>query len=102
MASPQDEALVGAILEESTALTIAELSRLCAVEERRIIEYVEEGVLEVVAIDAPEWRFRGAALRRARMAVRLERDFELNLGGLALVMELLEELERLRRESRDQ
>ncbi len=41
-----------------------------------------------------EWRFSGAALRRARLALRLERDLELNLAGVALALELMEELER--------
>ena len=40
------------------------------------------------------------ALRRARLAVRLERDLELNLAGVALAVELLEELAQLRRELR--
>jgi len=96
MPSLHDEPLVGAIFEESQVLTITDLSRLCAVEERRIVEFVEEGVLEVSG--GSQWRFHGSALRRARMALRLERDFELNLAAVALVMELMQELEQLRGE----
>jgi chaperone modulatory protein CbpM len=62
------------------------------------VEFVEEGVLEVVAVDTVEWHFTGAALRRARLALRLERDLELNLAGVALALELMDELEHLRRE----
>jgi len=98
MSTPQDEALSGAIFEESATLTVADLSRLCAVEEWRIVEFVEEGVLEVVEFDNHQWHFRGAALRRARLALRLERDLEINLAGVALAIELIEELEHLRRE----
>ncbi len=97
MSSPEDQALPGAIFEESTVLTVKDLSRMCAVEERHIIEYVEEGVLTVVEVDT-EWHFSGAALRRARLALRLERDLELNLPGVALALELMDELEYLRRE----
>ena len=39
-----------------------------------------------------------SALRRTRMALRLERDLEINLAGVALALELLDELQRLRRE----
>jgi chaperone modulatory protein CbpM len=39
-------------------------------------------------------------LRRARTALRLQRDLEINLPGVALALELMEELERLRRELR--
>ena len=98
MSSSEDQTLSGAIFEESALLTIKDLSRMCAVEERHIVEFVEEGVLSVVEINATEWHFTGPALRRARLALRLERDLELNLAGVALALELMEELERLRRE----
>jgi chaperone modulatory protein CbpM len=97
MSSP-DQALSGAIFEESAVLTVQDLSRMCAVDERHIVGFVEEGVLEAVRIDTAEWHFTGAALRRARLALRLERDLELNLAGVALALELMEELQRLRRE----
>ena len=98
MSSPEDQALTGAIFDESVLLTVQDLSRICAVDERHIVEFVEEGVLNVVEINSTEWHFTGAALRRARLALRLERDLELNLPGVALALELMEELEHLRRE----
>jgi chaperone modulatory protein CbpM len=98
MPSSQDQALSGAIFEDSAVLTVQDLSRMCAVDERHIVEFVEEGVLNVVEWNTAEWRFSGAALRRARRALRLERDLEINLAGVALALELMEELERLRRE----
>jgi chaperone modulatory protein CbpM len=98
MSSPEDQALPGAIFEESAVLTVRDLSRMCAVEERHIVEFVEEGVLTTVEVNTTEWHFSGAALRRARLALRLERDLELNLAGVALALELMDELENLRRE----
>ena len=98
MSTSEDQALPGAIFEESALLTVKDLSRMCAVEERHIVEFVEEGVLSVVEMNAAEWHFTGTALRRARVALRLERDLEINLAGVALALELIEELERLRRE----
>jgi chaperone modulatory protein CbpM len=98
MSSPEDQALTGAIFDESVLLTVQDLSRICSVDERHIVEFVEEGVLNVVEINTTEWHFTGAALRRARLALRLERDLELNLPGVALALELMEELEHLRRE----
>ena len=98
MSSPEDQALLGAIFEESAVLTVKDLSRMCAVDEQHIVEFVEEGVLNVVEMNTAEWHFTGAALRRARLALRLERDLELNLAGVALALELIEELQRLRRE----
>jgi chaperone modulatory protein CbpM len=98
MSSSEDQALPGAIFEESAVLTVQDLSRICAVDERHIVEFVEEGVLNVVEINTTEWHFTGAALRRARLALRLERDLELNLAGVALALELMDQLQHLRRE----
>ncbi|HEY4444592.1 MAG TPA: chaperone modulator CbpM [Steroidobacteraceae bacterium] len=98
MSSFEEQALTGVIVDDSMLLSVKDLSRMCAVEERHIVEFVEEGVLSVVEVSAAEWHFTGAALRRARLALRLERDLEINLAGVALALELMEELERLRRE----
>ncbi|HEX3602502.1 MAG TPA: chaperone modulator CbpM [Steroidobacteraceae bacterium] len=92
-----DPVLPGSIFDESARLSIGDLSRLCAVDERHIVEFVEEGVLHVVDVST-EWRFTGDELRRARLALRLEKDLELNLAGVALAVELIDEISQLRRE----
>ena len=93
----QDPVLQGTLVDESTLISIDDLCRICAIERRHVVEFVEEGVLEVAKVDASEWRFGGGALRRARTAVRLQRDLELNLVGVALALDLMDEIERLRR-----
>ena len=90
MSPSDDRVLSGSLFDESARLSIGDLSRMCAVDERHIVEFVEEGVLHVVDVRT-EWRFSGDALR-------LERDLELNLAGVALAVELLEEISQLRRE----
>ena len=97
MSNVMEGSLSGNIFEEYAVLSVDELSRLCSVDRNWIVELVEEGVLTVIEVGAPEWRFPGAALRRARTALRLQRDLEINLAGVALALELLEELDRLRR-----
>jgi chaperone modulatory protein CbpM len=99
MSPSDDHAIRGTLFDESVLLTLEDLSRMCATPEQHIVEFVEEGVLEVIEVSA-EWHFTGAALRRARMALRLERDLEVNLAGVALALNLMEELEQLRRELR--
>jgi chaperone modulatory protein CbpM len=97
MPAAKDHALQGTIFDDSARLSLEDLSRMCAVDSQHIVQYVEEGILTVVGVRT-DWHFSGAALRRARIALRLERDLELNLAGVALALELLEELERLRHE----
>ena len=96
MPQPKDQALTGTLLDHSAVLSIQDLSRMCNVDEAHIVEFVEEGVLNVVEVSS-RWHFTGDALRRARLAVRLQRDLELNLAGVALALDLLEELQALRR-----
>jgi chaperone modulatory protein CbpM len=106
MPTSDEHFLSGDILEEAIEVSVQDLCRMFAVEEQHIVELVEEGVIDirstrsVIEIDKTEWRFHGAEVRRARIALRLERDLGINVAGVALVLELLEELEQLRRERR--
>lgn len=88
------------ILEEQTELTLADLCRACAVHAERIVELVDVGVLEPIGREPTRWRFGGASLPRARMALRLQRDIGIDLAGVALALELLDEIESLRRRLR--
>ncbi len=54
--------LIGVILEEQTQLTLAEISRGCAVHAECIIELVEEGVLAPTGREPRAWRFTGASV----------------------------------------
>jgi chaperone modulatory protein CbpM len=92
--------LSGTIFEEVTVLTTTELGRLCTVEVQRIVELVEEGILDVEGQAGGEWHFAPSSLRRARTALRLQQDLGVNLAGVALALELLEDIAALRRQLR--
>ena len=91
-----EKTLTGIILDERIELSLHELSRACSVSTERIIELVGEGVLEPVDQNQKHWRFSGLCLQRARTAMRLQRDLEINLAGVALALELMDEIEALR------
>jgi len=88
--------LSGEIFEEEIELSLAELCRACQLPAERVVELVDEGVIEPVGRDPARWRFRGISVRRVRCVQRLQRDLGVNVAGAALAIELLEELERLR------
>ena len=96
--TPTFETLSGEIVEQTMVLSLDELSRICTVETTRIVELIDEGILAAQRNEAGEWLLSGEALRHARIALRLQRDLEINLAGVALVLELLAEIEQLRRE----
>lgn len=95
MANPTDRILIGYLLDETVSLSLAEMSGACRVREERIVELVEEGIIEPVA-EQREWHFPATQLQRAHRAIRLQQDLEINLAGVAVVLDLLEELEELR------
>ena len=84
------------ILEEQTQLTLTDLCRACAVHDEQIIALVDAGVLETQGREPDHWRFGGASLHRARRALRLQHDLDIDLAGAALALELLEEIDTLR------
>jgi chaperone modulatory protein CbpM len=98
MAHNDPPVLTGVIVEEYSALGVDDLGRLCTVESRRIVELVEEGVLQADHDERGGWHFSGASLRRAKIALRLQEDLGINLAGVALALELMDEIERLRRD----
>jgi chaperone modulatory protein CbpM len=84
------------ILEEQHELSIGEISHACAVEVDCIVELVEEGVIAPVGREPHRWRFCGSHVRRARVALRLQRDLGVNPAGAALALQLMDEVEALR------
>lgn len=87
---------ISEILDESVQLSLSELAQHGSVHIEIIIELVQEGVLEPEGKKPDQWRFRGPDLVRLRRALNLQRDLELNLPGIALAMDLLDELDELR------
>ena len=92
--------LSGTVLDERTVFTLHELCRACGVHAELVIEMVEEGVLEPRGTAPVEWQFTGSSVTRAQKALKLSRDLRVNWPGAALALDLLEEIEQLRRERR--
>ena len=89
--------LTGITIDESTVFTLGELSRACGKPAEWILALVEEGIIEPMFDDQSHWQFRGHCLRRVHIVQRLQTDLDLNLAGAALAVELLEEVESLRK-----
>ena len=85
-----------AIVEEDVHLTLDQLCRACRAQEEQVRVWVVEGVLTPIGASPPEWRFAGASLRRARLALTLTRELEINAPGVAFALDLLDEIEALR------
>jgi chaperone modulatory protein CbpM len=85
------------IVEEQVEFTLSELCRATGTSEDQLALWIDQGAIEPKhASESEGLRFDGVSLRRVRTARRLARDLEINAAGIALVLDLLDEIEVLR------
>ena len=92
--------LSGHILEEAEKLSLAELCRNCHLPAESMIKLVEQGIISPCSPyqkqSVSQWRFHSSSMVRADKALRLKDDLGVNLAGIALVLELLDEISELK------
>jgi chaperone modulatory protein CbpM len=88
--------IIGTVVEEGVTYSFAELCERCALSHDELIAMVQEGMLQPRGETPEDWVFPGNTLRRLRAALLLQRRMEVNLPGVALALDLLDELRRLR------
>jgi chaperone modulatory protein CbpM len=86
----------GSIVEDEVHMSIVEISQATRAPEELIMSWVSEGVLSPAGSSPEDWRFSGDSLKRAKTAAHLSYDLELNTPGVALALDLLDEIRRLR------
>lgn len=96
----QDRNVSVEVVESQLTFTLREVCERGECHAEFIIELVDYGIIAPLdeAAEARQWSFDLAALARLRKAQRLQRDLKLNLPGLAMSLELLDEVEDMRRE----
>jgi len=89
----------GNILEEEPTLNLVELCQSCQTHAEFVIRLVNQGVISPVSGETTrQWQFHRSAQIRAHKALRLKQDLGINLSGVALSLELLDEIESLNKE----
>lgn len=81
---------------EHVLFTLEEVCERCGTHTQMIVEMVEYGIVE--PIEQPlldDWYFNSQALVRLQRAQRLMNGLKLNLSGVALSLELLDEIDSL-------
>ena len=102
--------LEGVLLDEQFELSLNDLCCACSSSAEWIIELVDEGALEPLAAKnvTPQthytqqnlWRFNGNSVQRVKTAKRLQNDLNINLAGIALALDLLDEINHLQTQLR--
>jgi chaperone modulatory protein CbpM len=86
-----------AMLIDETLFRLDELAATCTVTREWVIEHVRAGVLlERAGADPLGWTFTSHDMLRAKQLYSLELQFDANPELAGLVVDLTEELERLR------
>lgn len=85
----------------SSSLSLRELCRIFDLRADEVVELVEFGVIEPTRGRYPsDWRFGTVALLRLRRALRLQHDFHMGHAGVAMALDLIDEVQSLRRRLR--
>ncbi|GAB3479877.1 chaperone modulator CbpM [Azotobacter salinestris] len=80
-------------------LTLEECSQLVEAPAASLIEIVEYGIVDPDGGSPRDWRFDAVALGRLRQALRLQRELELDWQAVAVTLDLLDEVARLKAEN---
>ena len=83
-----------AVIGTDEPLSAQELARLCAAPLEWVAELVDAGI--VASATHTSGRFDSADLAQALAARRLQRDFDMPLDAAGLVLDLQQEVRRLR------
>ncbi len=90
---------IGVCLTDEHALELEAFAAACDTEAGFVRQLVDEGLVAPL-VEQPAWRFGGEELARVRRIRRLQRDFEANLQSVAVMLDLIDEIERLRAQLR--
>jgi len=85
------------VIDDDTRLDMPQFARACGTT----IEYIEEMIVEGVVLprgERPHVDFGAEEMVSVRRALRLQRDFDASLPSVAVMLDLIEEIERLRNE----
>ncbi len=92
----KEELIIGMLIEE-TSFSFKEVCLKYKIPKELLIEMMEYGLFPSDR-NREQSQLRPKDLRRMESAFRLHRDLEVNLPGVALALDLLDEIEELRKE----
>jgi chaperone modulatory protein CbpM len=91
-----NKTVVGVLIEDATTFSYTEICHQYQIPEEFLIEMIEYGVFPVTSFQKEHIALDAKSLKRLESAFRLHRDLDINVPGVALAVELLEEVEKMR------
>ncbi|KNY05521.1 MerR family transcriptional regulator [Achromobacter piechaudii] len=84
------------VVGESQPLSAHDLARACNAEVDWVVQLVEVGIVNADGRQPEQWCFYSMDLQRALHARKLEHDFGASLDAVALILDLSQEVRRLK------
>ena len=85
-------------IETEINFSLEELCEVCQTNRNFILEVIEFGGLEPKGKDIADWQFDLQHLKRIKKLLNLQKDLEINLAGAVLAIDLMDEVDRMRRQ----
>ena len=94
----KDRVVTGMLIEETSTYTFIEVCSRYHIPKELLVEMIEQGFFEHPSLEKEQISLEPKELRRIESAFRLHRDLGINLPGVTLALDLLEQMESMRQE----
>lgn len=90
--------ITAVLMDEHTTISLVDVCQTCDISEELLLEMMEQGLFNHHARSLETTKFNLKMLSRIQTARRLQRDLDINLAGVVLILDLLDEIAELRDE----
>lgn len=90
------ELLIIADYSQIEPLTFEEVCEICRIDATVMNELIENEIIHPYGQSRKEWKFALAELPRVKRALRLQRDLEMNFTAVAVLMDVLDQMDEMR------
>jgi len=91
----KQEVIAGVLINENSTFTVLEVCERCNLSEDILMDWIAHGLF---GEPHQSMQFDYKMIDRVRAAHRLQHDLEVNLQGVILALELMDEMDKLREE----
>lgn len=85
------------VIDEHTLFDLNRFAQVCGQNPEWILQLIEYDILTQPQ-SKTHYQFAGQDVLRARRAYRLQRDFDASLSAVAVMLDLIDEVQQLRRQ----
>ncbi|MDO3665795.1 chaperone modulator CbpM [Acinetobacter higginsii] len=85
------------IIDEQLALDLEHFAEVCGQSTDWVLKLIDYDILQI-SVEPQSYQFIGEDVSRARRAYRLQRDFDASLSAVAVMLDLIDEVQQLRKQ----